>query len=82
MNEDQKYFFDVTGYLVLEDLLTHDHCEQLVEAINRIAETPVAQLPKGVSHSIPSPNEIGVGDLTSADPIFANLIDLPPVIDF
>ena len=32
MNEDQKYFFDVTGYLVLEDLLTHDHCEQLVEA--------------------------------------------------
>ena len=81
MNEDQKYFFDVTGYLVLEDLLTHDHCEQLVEATNRIAETPAAQLPKGVSHSTPSPNEIGVGDLTSADPIFANLIDLPPVID-
>ena len=81
MNEDQKYFFDVTGYLVLEDLLTHDHCEQLVKAINRIAKTPVAQLPKGVRHCTPSPNEIGVGDLTSADPIFANLIDLPPVID-
>ena len=81
MNEDQKYFFDVAGYLVLEDLLTRDHCEQLIEVINRIAGTPVAQLPKGVSHSIPSPNEIGVGDLTSVDPIFADLIDLPPVID-
>jgi hypothetical protein len=44
MNEDQKYFFDVTGYLVLEDLLTHDHCEQLVKAINRIALTPAAHL--------------------------------------
>ena len=55
MNEDQKYFFDVAGYLVLEDLLTRDHCEQLIEVINRIAGTPVAQLPKGVSHSIPSP---------------------------
>ncbi|MEM7029644.1 MAG: phytanoyl-CoA dioxygenase family protein, partial [Chloroflexota bacterium] len=79
--EDQKYFFDVTGYLVLEDLLPRDHCQQLVDAVNRIAETPLADLPKGVRHSEPSPNEVNVGDLTSADPLFADLIDLPPIVD-
>lgn len=81
MNEDQKYLFDVTGYVVLEDLLSRDHCERLIDAVKKIAATPVEQLPTGVRHSVPSPGEISVGDLTSADPLFADLIDLPPVIN-
>lgn len=81
MNADQKYFFDLTGYLVLDDVLSREHCQQLIDTVKRIADTPREQLPKGVGHSEPSPGEISVGDLTSADPLFANLIDLPPVID-
>lgn len=81
MNEDQKYLFDVTGYLVLEDLLSRGHCERLIDVVKRIAATPLERLPVGVRHSTPSPGEISVGDLTSADPLFADLIDLPPVID-
>ena len=81
MNEYQKYFFDVTGYLVLEDLLSRDHCERLIDAVKGIEATPLEQLPAGVRHSTPSPGEISVGDLTSIGPLFADLIDLPPVID-
>jgi hypothetical protein len=80
MTDRQKYLFDVAGYLVLEDVLTRDHCGRLTDALRKVIDTPPDQLPKGVSHSEP-PGEISVGDLTSIGPTFADLIDLPPVID-
>ena len=80
MTDRQKYLFDVAGYLVLEDVLTRDHCGRLIDALRKVIDTPPDQLPKGVSHSEP-PGEISVGDLTSIGPTFADLIDLPPVID-
>lgn len=81
MTDKQKYLFDVAGYLLLEDVLPRDHCERLIDALHEVIDTPTDQLPNGVSHSEPSPGDIGVGDLTSIGPIFANLIDLPSVID-
>ena len=81
MTDKQTYLFDVAGYLLLEDVLSRDHCERLIDALHEVIDTPTDQLPKGVYHSEPSPGEIGVGDLTSIGPTFADLIDLPPVID-
>ena len=81
MTDKQKYLFDVAGYLLVEDVLSRDHCKRLIDALYEVIDTPSDQLPKGVYHSEPSPTEISVGDLTSIGPIFADLIDLPPVID-
>ena len=81
MTEKQKYLFDVAGYLLFEDILSVDHCKRLIDALHETIETPKDQLPKGVYHNKPGPGEIGIGDLTSIGPIFADLIDLPPVIE-
>lgn len=97
MTERQKYLFDVAGYLVLDDVLSRDHCDHLIAALHEVIDTPPDQLSEGVSHAAvrgtgeaggavfastaPSSNEINVGDLTSIGPDFADLIDLPPVID-
>ena len=80
MTDGEKYLFDVAGYLVVEDVLARDDCERLIDALHELIDTPRDQLPTGVSHYEPEPGEIGVGDLTSIGPMFADLIDLPPVI--
>ena len=81
MTEEQKYLFDVAGYLVVEDVLSHDDCERRIDSLHELRETPRDQLPRGVSHYEPGVGEIGFGDLPSIGPLFADLIDLPPVID-
>ena len=81
MTEEQLYLFDVAGYLVVEDVLSYDHCERLIEALHEVEDARRDQLPTGVSHREPELGEISVGDLPSMGPLFADLIDLPPVID-
>ncbi len=81
MTEEQLYLFDVAGYLAVEDVLSRDHCERLIEALHEVEGTPSDQLPTGVSHREPELGEISVGDLPTMGPLFADLIDLPPVID-
>ena len=34
MTDKQKYLFDVAGYLLLEDVLSRDHCERLIDALH------------------------------------------------
>jgi hypothetical protein len=81
MTEEQRYLFDVAGYLVVEDVLSRDHCKRLIDALHEVIDTPRDKLPRGVNHYEPEPGETGVGDLTSIGSIFADLIDLAPVID-
>jgi hypothetical protein len=81
MTDRQKYLFDVAGYLVLDDILTPDHCQRLIDVLHEVIDTPQDGLPKGVAHTAISDGEGSIGDLTSLGPLFANLIDLPPVVD-
>lgn len=81
MTDKQKYLFDVAGYLVLNDVLDSEHCKRLTDALRGIIDTPKADLPKGVQHTLLSDGESSIGDLTSIGPLFADLIDLPSVVD-
>lgn len=81
MENWQKYLFDLNGYLVLDNVLTADHCGRLVEELYRLSEVPNDQLPGGVAHDETGPGELRLADITSVGPVFADLIDLPPVID-
>ena len=82
MTEKQKFLFDTCGYLVLEDVLDADRCQELKDEIKRILDTPPEELPRGFGYSHdPETHETSVGDLSCAGQPFTDLIDLPPVID-
>lgn len=81
MTEQQKYLFDVTGYLVVENILPLDSCKQLIDSLQEVKDTPKDQLPIGVRISEKSCGQVGISDLTSIGPIFSELIDIPKVID-
>ena len=81
MTDEEKYLFDVAGYLVVENVLSSDYCERLIDALHEIINSPREQLPVGVSHSEQGPGEISVSDLPSVGTLFADLIDQPAVID-
>ena len=80
MDARQKYLFDVNGYLVLEDVLARAHCNRLIDTARRLMAVPNEELPEGVQHKEEDCLR-SLGDLTSADAAFCELIDLPPVID-
>ena len=47
MTPEQRYLFDVTGYLHLENVLTGDTLQETQEAIDRYIKTPEDELPPG-----------------------------------
>ena len=47
MTPEQRYLFDVTGYLHLENALTGDTLQETQEAIDRYIQTPEDELPPG-----------------------------------
>ena len=47
MTPEQRYLFDVTGYLHLENVLTGDTLQETQEAIDRYIQTPEDELPPG-----------------------------------
>ena len=64
MTPEQRYLFDVSGYLHLKGVLTGkelQHCQQRAETCIR---TPVDKLPAGMSSSYPG-TETGVGGIGS-----------------
>ncbi|MDP6356219.1 MAG: phytanoyl-CoA dioxygenase family protein [Planctomycetota bacterium] len=82
MTERQKFLFDTCGFLVLENVLTSSQCEELLEALHRIMNTPNDELPRGAGYgNKPEKFESHVGSLWNAGPPFTGLIDLPPVVD-
>ena len=81
MTDRQKYLFDVSGYLVLDDILTSDQCKRLTDTLHTVRDTPEDDLPTGVRCTAISDGEDSIGDLTSIGPLFADLIDLAPVVD-
>jgi hypothetical protein len=44
MTDEEKYLFDVAGYLVVDDVLSRDHYQRLVDALHEIISTPRDQL--------------------------------------
>ena len=81
MTNRQKYLFDVAGYVVLDDILQPNHCQRLIDALQTVVDTPETDLPADVRLTPISQGEYSIGDLTSIGRLFADLIDLPPVVD-
>ena len=80
MTQEDKYLFDVRGYLVLEDVIPLDRCQALVARMKEYLDVPDDQLPEGVS-SANEPTVGRLGDLTSVHTDFCGLIDIPRVVE-
>ncbi|MDA0839084.1 MAG: phytanoyl-CoA dioxygenase family protein [Planctomycetota bacterium] len=82
MTDRQKFLFDTSGFLVLEEVLKAGQCTGLIEALHRIMVTPKADLPRGLGYGHKAESfESHVGSLWNAGLPFTDLIDLPPVIE-
>ena len=82
MTEEQKYLFDLQGYLVLENVVPRE----VVDACNTVLDRFEHMDPE----DFPSPLVLGderteknlyISNIMEGDPIFVPLMDLPPALD-
>jgi len=59
MTPEQRYFFDLTGYLHLEGVLSGNALKNAQEAVDECLHTPPDKLPAGMSSSYPGTAEDG-----------------------
>jgi hypothetical protein len=82
MNQEQKYLFDLQGYVVLNGVLPGayvDECNRILEVLE---EASPGQYPEGVVQSKARTNaELYLSNILQADPLLHRLIDVPEVID-
>jgi hypothetical protein len=82
MTPEQKYLFDLQGYVVLPDVLPQDYvaeCDRILQGLEAMAPE---QYPEGVVQSKPRTNsELYLSNVLQADPLLHRLIDVPEVID-
>ena len=51
MTPEQRYLFDVTGYLHLENVMTDEELKSAQDAANEYINTPTEELPPGFDSS-------------------------------
>lgn len=82
MTEEQRYLFDLQGYLVLRDVVPESVIEACNEVLDTIESLGSEDYPYGVSLGKErTDNELYVSNIVEADPAFYPLIDLSDVID-
>jgi hypothetical protein len=76
MTDEQKYLFDLQGFVLVEEVLTHDECDMAIEKIKQrmrpMEKTPDGYDANGTWHS--------AGKLLEAGQPFINLIDHPKLV--
>ncbi len=82
MTEEQKYLFDLQGYVILENVLPPSYIEECNAVLDRIEALGPDDYPEGVIQSKPrTESELYISNIVEADPLFHRLIDVPEVID-
>lgn len=82
MNDEQRYLFDLQGYLVLKGVVPKDVIETCNHQLDQIEQMPTASLPTPVLHGKSrTDNELYISNILEADPVFHKLINIPQVID-
>ena len=59
MTDEQRYLFDVQGYIVLKNVVSPETVAAVNQVLDRIEQLPEDALPYGVTHGKPrSPEEL------------------------
>lgn len=87
MNDYQKFFFDVNGYIILPNVIGDAKIEVLKAQIEDLQQRRPDELPEGVAyHEQSTPNgyndrSVGFNELVYISEEFQSLIDRPLVMD-
>src|SRR5712692_6766515 len=81
----ERFFFDNTGYLVLDSLLAEEHVARLREALDRVIVRRRALQERGIPHTGMTQirgDNIRIFYILDEDPLFLELIDWPAIWPF
>ncbi len=82
MTEEQKYLFDLQGFIVLEDVVPQSVIEACNEALDGFEEmSPEDYPPPLCLGTEKTEEELYISNILEGSPVFAPLIDIPEVLD-
>jgi ectoine hydroxylase-related dioxygenase (phytanoyl-CoA dioxygenase family) len=82
MNDQQRYLFDLQGFIVLKGVLPQTHVARLEASLDRLEASAEGDLPPHVAIAKPrTPEELYLANIVEAGPEFEQLIDVPDVLD-
>ena len=81
MTDEQRYLFDLQGYLVLKNVVPPETVAAVNAVLDRFEAMDEDELPRGVSHGKPrTSEELYLANMVEGDRIFHPFIDHPDVI--
>ncbi len=82
MNAEQKYLFDLQGYIVLKGVVSADQLRACNEALDRYESMDPAAYPVPLCLGQErTEDNLYISNILEGDLAFASLVDLPPVLD-
>ena len=82
MNEEQKYLFDLNGYVVLPDVLSAQQLKECNRELDLLEQTNPVEYPEPFCLGQErTKDNLYISNILEASPVFHNLIDPPNVID-
>jgi ectoine hydroxylase-related dioxygenase (phytanoyl-CoA dioxygenase family) len=81
MTDEQRYIFDLQGYIVLKNVVSPEVIAEVNQVMDWLEGVEPEDLPYGVSHGkTRSESELYLSNMVEAHPIFHQFIDHPAVI--
>ena len=82
MTEEQKYLFDLQGYLILEQVVPSEIVDACNRSLDQYEATDESDYPLPLQLGQDrSPENLYISNILEVDPAFRPLIDIPEVID-
>jgi ectoine hydroxylase-related dioxygenase (phytanoyl-CoA dioxygenase family) len=82
MTEEQKYIFDVQGYIVLKNVVPQPVIAACNQALDRYENLPLAEYPPPLCLGTErTEQELYISNILEGDPAFRPLVDIPEVLD-
>lgn len=82
MNDEQKYLFDLHGYIVLRNVVPQPVIDVCNTVLDRFEHMPPEEFPPPLVLGTPkTERELYISNILESDPAFRPLIDLPEVLD-
>ena len=81
MTDEQRYLFDLQGYIVLKNVVSQEVIAEVNQVMDWLEGLEPEDLPYGVSHGKPrTESELYLANMVEAHPVFHQFIDHPAVL--
>ena len=81
MNDEQRYYFDTLGYVILRQVVPPETVAELNRVLDHLEQIEPSDYPDGVTRGKERTDEaLYISNIVEADPVFFDLIDHPEVL--